>query len=480
MQAFRSFCRKPGNGFLRTGVLFIFVLVSGCAGLKGTPAPAVPEPPERYGEAAASGVEIGKWWRDFENAELNRLIASALKNNFSLKTARARLQKAKAAAQKARADFFPSVNADADVSYQKNHTRRQATETESVSPSLAASYEIDLWDRIDSGIQALDLTQKAALKDLEAAAVTVAAQISNAWIDVVAARERLALSERIEHQSERQLEVLKERYRNGVAKGSDVFDQQKALEGIRSDMVSLKAEIAALENRLVFLTASSDTEELRLSETSLPPLPPAPDTGIPADLLDMRPDVKAAGLRLAASTRELEAAEKEWLPDLSISSSLSFQSEDFSIHWQDWLFNLAANLTAPVFNGGRIRQEIRRSAAAREEALHEYAESVFEAVKEVREALILEKHQQQVTGLYRKRLKASRAAVFFAELEYRNGSADYVSYIERWIALKKLEQSLIVDKSQLFKYRISLYRALGNTWTEKFATGATSGRGNEQ
>ncbi|MCF8044753.1 MAG: efflux transporter outer membrane subunit [Desulfarculaceae bacterium] len=458
----------------------IFILLSGCANLKGPSAPAVPEPPERYGETAASGIEIGKWWRDFESAELNRLVASALEDNFSLKTARARLRKAKAAAQKAKADFFPSVNADADASYQKNHTRRQSTKTESVSPSLAASYEIDLWNRIDSGVRALDLTQEAARKDLEAAAVTVAAQISNAWIDLVAARERLALSESIERQGERQLEVLKERYKNGIAKGSDVFDQQKALESIRSDMVSLEAEIAALENRLVFLTASSDTEELRLTETSLPTLPHSPDTGIPADLLELRPDVKAAGLRLAASVKELEAAGKEWLPKLSISSSLSFQSEDFSIHWQDWLFNLAANLTAPVFDGGRIRQEIRRSAAARDEALHEYAGSVFEAVKEVREALIREKHQKQATDLYRQRLKAARAAVFFAELEYRNGSEDYVSYIERWTSLKNLEQSMIVDKSQLFKYRISLYRALGNTWTKELDTRTSTGAENEQ
>ena len=448
--------------------------------MTGIPAPSMPDPPEHYGDAPANGIEIEKWWQDFENAELNRLVASALEDNFSLKTARARLQKAKAAARKAKADFFPSLDADVDASYQKNHTREGSMETESVSPSLAASYEIDLWNRIDSGVRALELSQKAARKDLEAAAVTVAAQISNAWIDLVAARERLTLSERIERQSERQLEVLKERYTNGIAKGSDVFDQQKALEGIRSDLVSLRAEIASLENRLVFLTASSDTEELRLSETSLPALPPVPDTGIPADLLEMRPDVKAAGLRLAASARELEAAGREWLPRLSITSSLSFQSDDFSIHWQDWLFNLAANLTAPVFDGGRIRQEIRRSAAARDEALHEYAGSVFEAVKEVREALIRENHQKQVTGLYRKRLKASRAAVFFAELEYRNGSADYVSFIERWIAMKNLEQSLVLDKSQLFKYRISLYRALGNTWTRNFANETSPGTENEQ
>ena len=480
MQAFRSFCRKPGNGFHGTAVFLILFVFSGCAPPAGPPGPSLPDLPDRYRESAGNGIEIGKWWQDFESPELNRLVTYALEDNFSLKTARARLQKAQAATRKAKADFLPSVNADVDASHQKNHTRQGSVETETLSPSLAASYEIDLWDRIDSEVKALDLSQKAVRKDLEAAAVTVAAEICNAWIDLVAARERLALSERIAHQSELQLEVLKERYKNGIAKGSDVFDQQKALEGVRSDMVSLKAEIASLENRLVFLTARSGTEELGLSETSLPALPPSPDAGIPADLLNMRPDVKAAGLRLAASARELEAAGREWLPDFSISSSLSFQSEDFSIHWQDWLFNLAANLTAPVFDGGRIRQEIRRSEAARDEALHEYTGSVFEAVKEVREALVRERHQKQVTGLYRKRLQASRAAVFFSDLEYRNGSADYVSFIERWISLKNLEKSLIVDKSKVFKYRISLYRALGNTWTRKFANETTPGTENEQ
>jgi NodT family efflux transporter outer membrane factor (OMF) lipoprotein len=480
MHKFLSFCRKPEKGFHCTAVFLILVLVPGCADMRGKPAPSTPDPPERYMKPAGNGMEIGKWWQDFESAELNRLVASALEDNFSLKTAHARLQKAKAATRKAEADFLPSLTAEADASHQKNHTRKESVETESVSPSLAASYEIDLWRRIDSEVKALDLTQKAARKDLEAAAVTVAAEICNAWIDLVAARERLALSENIERRSVRQLDVLKERYKNGIAKGSDVFDQQKALEGVRSDIVSLKAEIASLTNRLVFLTASSGPEALRLSESSLPELPPAPDTGIPADLLDMRPDVKAARFRLAASARELEAAGREWLPKLSISSSLSFQSDEFSIRWQDWLFNLAANLTAPVFQGGRIRQEIRRSEAARNEALHEYTGSVFEAVKEVREALIRERHQRKVARLYQKRLKASRAAVFFSDLEYRNTSADYVSFIERWISLKNLEKSLIVDKSKVFKYRISLYRAMGNTWTEDFATATTSGSDNEK
>ncbi len=480
MHAALFYCRKPVRRFLKAALLLTLILMSGCTGLSRSPGPPVPEPPENYVGSGGSKVKIGKWWTDFKSDELNRLVDSALQNNFSLQTAQARLEKAKASARKQQSRLFPSVDANADSSYQKNHSGTASVESESASAGLAASYEVDLWGKIYSEIEALSLSEKAARKDLEAAAVTVAAEITNTWIDLVAAKQRLALSLKIERQSKEQLEILKERFKNGIAKGSDVYEQLKSLQSIRSDMESLNSEIDTLKNQLVFLTGEKGPDSLRLTTTGLPDLPDPPDPGIPADLLEARPDVKAAGLRLAASHKDIETSRKDLLPKISISADLSFQSDDFSINWQDWLFNLAANLTAPVFRGGKLKQEVRRSEAARDEILYEYAGTVFEAVKEVRDALIKQKHQQKVTELYSKRLKASKAALFFAELEYRNGSADYVSYIERWIALKNLDLSLINNRSELFKYRVSLYRALGNSWAENFTADALSKGSNEQ
>lgn len=129
---------------------------------------------------------------------------------------------------------------------------------------------------------------------------------------------------------------------------------------------------------------------------------------------------------------------------------------------------MAANLTAPIFNGGKLKQEVKRSLAARDENLYKYASTLYSAINEVQDAASRETHQKEKIRLLLKRIESSKMALIHSQHEYRSGDSDYISVIERYNALKKLEVSLVTEKTKLIEYRVSLYRSIGNKWTNDF------------
>lgn len=417
--------------------------------------------PEKFTMDFYGTAQIDKWWEDFNNEELNFLVESSLKKNNTIKKAFETLKKTKSVLAKEKSELFP----DADITGGVSETKTDSTTSKASSIGLGASYEIDLWGKINSRVQAAKFSENAARSDLETSAVTIASETVNTWISLVSVNSRLEVFYEILKENEKQLEVLKFRYTNGMTNASDVYDHKKETISLQETINSLELEKKLLLNKLTYLTGIDSVS----SETAvLPNLPPMPETGIPSALLESRPDIKASFSRLMASEQNLDSAKKNMLPSLSISGSISLSSSEFSLSLEDWISKLAANLTAPVFKGGYLKEEVKRSRAERNEYLYSYKDLVLLAFKEVSDAVSEEKSQKEKLLLVEKRIEASKASLFYAQNEYKNGSSDYISYIERYNYLKNLESVLISEKSALLENRTSLYRALGSTWTKNF------------
>jgi len=447
--------------------LFGLILLLGCETGRKDPCP-LPEMnlPGNYMIEPENTSKINKWWEDFKSAELNFLVEKALEKNYSLKAAFASLKKARAVSAMSGADLLFDLNLEAGTSKTNTHKDGHTDIAESSSLGLAASYEIDLWGRIKSERDAAALTEKAVEKDLEAAAVTVSAQVVNTWKDIVFSRKRLKLLKALERANADQLEILRQRYASGMVNGSDVYDQKKDLLSVKADIKALLSRISVLENKMAFLTGES--VHLPGLGENICRIALLPDAGIPITLLKSRPDVNAARLRLMSAHENLGSARAALLPRFSISASLSTVSDDFSVSFEDWMSNLAANLTAPVFQGGYLKNQVKKSEAEKEESLHNYASIVLTAVNEVRDALAREKFQKHRIDFVKKSLDAAKAALYHSEIEYINGSSDYVSYIERYNFMKNIEISLVNEMADLVSYRVALYRSIGNKWTKGF------------
>ena len=307
----------------------------------------------------------------------------------------------------------------------------------------------------------------AAREDLEAAAMTVAAEVASGWIDVLAARRKIAiLNEQIEN-NQTLLDLLELRFVNGQASALEVSQQRAALAKAKANLPLFQLSETQGLNNLALLLGKASPDGLSVGQTELPDPIPTPETGLPAELLAARPDVRAAGLRLKAADWEVSAARADRLPSLSLSAKAAYSHGHLDLLFQNWVTSLAASLTSPLFNAGKLAAEVDRVRAAADEQLTDYARTVATAIKEVEDSLAAESRQREYITLLEDQLKASRMTLENAQIQYSNGQSDYLNYLTAWTDVQTLERQLVEEQADLIKYRVTLHRTLGGGWTRK-------------
>jgi multidrug efflux system outer membrane protein len=459
-------------------IIAAMVILAGCAVHSPEPRSGSPLPlPDKYALYSSGEKGPGMWWKAFESDELNRLVTVALAGNFDLKSAYARLRKAQALFEKTGANKYPKLDMDAKGSVQERRAessstgRNVTTDSESWSLGAAASYEVDLWGRLGSERRADALSARAAKEDLEAAAVTVAASVTKTWVNILALRHEITILKEQIQASQSLLELLTLRFQNGKSSALDVSQQQESLASLRADLPLKQLQVATLVNSLALLLGKASAQDIQVRESRLPSLIPLPASGLPAELLAARPDVRAAGLRVGSADWDVVTARASRLPKLNLSAGAALNAASTSLLFDNWLLSLAANLTAPLFDGGQRAAEVARTRAVAEEKLSDYAKTVAQAVKEVEDNLVSEARQQEYLVLLKEQLEAARITLKNAQLQYQNGQSEYRNYLSGWTSVQLLERKLVTQKAALINYRVDLYRALGGDWSGRLADG---------
>ncbi|MFO8031013.1 MAG: efflux transporter outer membrane subunit [Desulfohalobiaceae bacterium] len=450
--------------FLRSClVLFFCSLVWGCSPF----APQGPELepvalPEDFSLDYQGTQMLDNWWESWESPDLNKLVQEALDENFDIRSAWARLRQAQALAERAGAELWPEASLQGSLERTRTYQGQELVrDNESSSLGIQAGYELDLWGRIESKQEARRLEARAAYEDVQAAAASIAAEVVEAWVEVLALeQEILVLQEQIRiNQDLLSSQVL--RLEKGMGTGLDVTRQKEVLASSRADLPKLQSQKRLALHRLAVLTGRADPAGLRITARGLPRPVPRPEAGVPADLLESRPDVRSAYLRLASSGWDVAQAKANRLPQLDISARGALSSEELSPAWGDWLYRLGADLSATIFDAGYRQAEVQRVIAEEQEQLADYVGVVLEAVQEVQDALAREKGQEQRISRLKEELQAARQAKDQARLRYIKGQGDYLDFLTQLRSVQDLERRLVTSRADLLEYRISLYRALG-------------------
>ncbi len=405
--------------------------------------------------------------------ELNHLIQEALSDNFSLQKAWARFDQMRASAARSGSYLYPEINIVSDYThtYQKtdilSHTERSSVDNYSLG--IASSYEIDLWGRIRSYRTAAELDAAAAREDLNSAAMTLAAEVTIHWLNIISQNMQKNLLEKQLQTNKFILELIELRYRKSLASALDVFQQRQILYKIEAAIPLIDAKKNVLMHELALLLGKSPYYFDDIKTVSLPITGNLPNTGVPSDLLANRPDVRSSGLRLKASDWQISAARADRLPAIRLTARASYGAEDINSLFDNWIRNLAASLTGPVFDGRRRAAEVDRVMAVAEERLAEYKYTVLNAVKEVENALVQEKMQKKHISALELQLDTAGKAMAEASERYKKGIIDYLPVLTEILAVQRLEQELIIQRTILVVYRVNLYRALGGDWTDKLA-----------
>ncbi len=419
-----------------------------------------------------------RWWTALEDTRLNELMGQALKENFDLKGAWARLDQARAVARKEGATLWPQLDATASAAHVVQErdadsgsgasggssTDTGRTNENEFSLGLQATYEVDVWGKVRAATDAARLNAQASAADVDAAALSLTAQVANAWYQLVNQRAQFDLLEQQIATNKRYLELVTSRFQKGAVPVTDVLQQRKQIEAIRTDRERVQAELQTLRHQLAVLLGRTPSQPSFPEKADLPELPSLPDTGVPAEVLRQRPDVRNAYLRVRAKDRSVAAAIAEQYPRFTISGSFTTAATEPTALLEEWVAKLAGNMTAPLLDGGRREAEVARARAAAAESLYKYGQTLLTAVREVEDALSNEQKQRRALAGIRRQLRLSKQTLQQLGRKYRNGAVDFLKVLDEQRRYQTLQRQALTAHVRLVQDRINLYRALAGTW----------------
>lgn len=397
----------------------------------------------------------------FSDESLNACVEKALKHNPDLKASAARLEESGFEMRKATASLMPALDLSGGASRSRNFTRGTRSIENSYAAGLDAQWELDVWGRIREDIRASARNRDALLSDHASARESLAAQTMQAYFELIASDRLLDLSKRRLTSFEKTYELVKRRYEDGT---EDLGD----LDLARSDMESSRAELARKSDlrdqsarQLAALTGSYP--DAKFSAYSWPTIGRGVEAGLPSALLMKRPDIDAAYQRIRAADSRVQVAHRDLYPRFSLTASGGGQSSTLRdvLDSNFKLWSVAANLSAPLFDGGRRRAELGAANARAKEALANYQSIVINAFREVENALGSELYLVRQEQYHGNALKAARSAEDRIRRNYETGLVEILTLLDTQRRAFNSEESLINTKALRYKNRVALALALG-------------------
>lgn len=432
----------------------------GCAFSEPAPEYRTALPPPVPFSASGETIPADRWWIEFDNAALNRQVEAAFQGNYTLSVAARRLQAARALARREASPLFLQLNGVADVEANMGPGNDQL----GTVWGLSASYQLDLWGRIQSRAEAEQLRAEATHEDYHAVALTLSAEVVRTWFALVEAHAQLNLLDAQIETNSKGLQAQEERFRQGLVRSPDVLRQQQLLEATLEQSVIVRARVETLEHQLAVLTGQVPQTAGFATGAKLPELPPLPHTGLPSELLMRRPDVRGDYLALMAADRDFASAISAQYPRIDLTGSLLNVAESPSTLFRDWFVSIGGQVIAPLLDGGQRRSEVERTAELAGQRFAEYGQTMLNAFREVEDGLALERFQfQRINHLEAQVRLAQQASVPLLE-QYIIGDADYLDYLSTIQAQQRLQRELLSARLDLIQIRIGLYLALAGSF----------------
>ena len=449
--------------FLRKMIIILSVVFAlGCnSEIKFIPTPV--SLPEEFTETG-SEVLPDAWWEVFEDETLNELIERALTDNFNLKSAWDRLAQVEALAEKAGASLWPQANLSSNASRTREKNDLDTVYYNRYSLGFSVNYEVDLWGRIRSSRQAALLDVEAGREDVHATAIVLSARIAGVWYQLAEAQAQIEVIRKQLDTNQKVLEIITTQFRKGAARAADVLRQRQFVESSHGQLIQAEERAEILQNELAVLLGTAPGSFVAQPEARLIDLPSLPSISVPAELIQRRPDVRRAYLAVQVADQRVASAIADQFPRLSLSAGVETSGMETRDLFDNWLANLAGNLTHPVFDGNRRKAEVKRTRAVLSQTIHQYGEQVLLSLQEVEDALTQERRQAEYLQNLEQQLTTSRQVVERTRESYLKGQLEYIRVLDALASFQSLERNYLTGKRQLIERRIDLCRAIAGGW----------------
>ncbi|GMT46981.1 MAG: membrane protein [bacterium] len=448
--------------------LFVFLMLFvGCA-VHSPQSVAPPLPvPASFSEQNSPGVPVERWWEVFEDPDLNLLMEEAFSGNPDLAQAYERFEQSRAVYRNSMAARKPSVDLKGEWSRENTPSFFGNNSGNSYILSLAAGFELDLWQKLKSRTMAAGLDMEALREEIKTLYISLSARIADLYYLAAEQRAQLKLTEQTIKSYTDIQSLVEQRYRGGLVPALDVYQARQNLFRVRARRAVLESALRVTEHALSVALGHYPDNKTTGGLIELPETPAAFPTGLPSELLSRRPDVRAALLRLKASDARVAVAIAERFPSFNLLGSYGTSSFAFStgdIIGNFW--KILVNLSQPLLDGGRRSAEVDRSRAVFRENLALYHKVVLNAFQEVEDALVRNRTSEERITHLQEQAKAAGSALRLSQARYIQGLSGYLPVLIAQTLYFDTQSQLLTARRQLISDRITLARALGGEWME--------------
>lgn len=462
-----------------TALALLALLAAGCVLGPNYQRPEIPVPPAWRDLPATEAQSLANtpWWEMFDDPQLQELIRIALAENKDLLIATERIEEARARYGFTRADLYPRVDGSATAGHLHTsagsllHTPDgdfgaldDSRDNEVYAVSADVSWEIDFFGRVRRATEA----ERALLLGTEEArrsvVLTLVAEVAEAYLELRDFDRRLGIARRTIGSLQESLQLANDRFEGGLTSELDMRQADAELRSVEAVVFDLERLIAMKENELSVLLGRSPGAIVRgrpLEEQRRPGTVPA---GLPAELLDRRPDIRAAEQNLAAATANIGEAKALLFPRIALTGSFGLASTEIDNFFDSTSWNLIGQLLQPIFNAGQNKRRVEITESRQRQMLYEYQRTILLAFQETEDALVAYRKTGELHQAQTARVLAVRKVLDLSETRYRGGVTAYLEVLDAQRSLFGAE----LDEAEAFGshlvWLVRLYKALGGGW----------------
>src|SRR5262245_42872402 len=469
------------GGLLLKGLLTLLLLIlAGCAGLPEKRELAKAKTLDQYAaarsfDAAAREWPADQWWKAYGDPQLDALIAEGLAGSPTLASAEARLQRARAFMQVADAALKPQVSANASITEAKQ-SRNYLTPSQLVPEgwndygraTLDFSWEIDFWGKNRAALAAATSEAEAAAADRAQARITLATSIASAYAELARLQAALDTAKSAQEVRTRTASLFRQRHDNGLETLGSVRSAEARRAAAEADTLSLAEQLALQKNRIAALLGAGPDRGLAIEA---PKISLAQTFGLPgslpAELLGRRPDVAAARLRAEAAAKRIDQARAAFYPNVNLAAFVGRQSLglDRLTSENSAIGSIGPAVSLPIFDGGRLRGQLRTNEADYLDAIASYEKAVVQALQDVADAAVSQKALGGQIARTDEAVALSREAWRIQNNRYNGGLSTYLDVLSAEETLLANLRSQSDLNSRSFALDVALVRALGGGYT---------------
>jgi outer membrane protein, multidrug efflux system len=429
--------------------------------------------------AEAESLANTPWWTLFDDPQLQELIRMALVGNKDLKIAVERIEEARARYGFTKADLWPHV----DLSGTGGRLRfnpgsllhtpegdttpsKEGTETSVYSATAQVNWEIDFFGRIRRATEAQKALFLGTQEARRSAVLTLVADVATAYLELRDFDSRLEIARRTIESRKESVQLATDRFEGGLTPEVDMRQGEAELHRTEAVVFDLERLVAMKENELSVLLGRNPGPILRGRRLDEQKVPGAVPAGLPAELLDRRPDIREAEYRLAAATANIGEAKALLFPRIALTGHWGFTSTEFDTLFdgpsKSW--SLIGNLLQPLFHAGQNKRRVEMTESRQRQILYDYEATILQAFRETEDALVAYHKTGEERTAQGLRVGAERKVVELAELRYRGGVAAYLEVLDAQRSLFAAEMDEAETIAGHLIWLVQLYKALGGGW----------------